>query len=134
MEYFAYASNLSRAQMMQRCPDAKPKFSAVLPNYKLVFTGWYREFHGSTANIQPFRGAKVVGAVYEVSEKDMQKLDRFEDCPNTYNRVTVMVFNEDDVAVKAITYIKKRQADEGKPSPEYLAIIRQGYKDWELES
>jgi hypothetical protein len=45
-----------------------------------------------------------------------------------------MVFNEDDVAVKAITYIKSRQADEGKPSPEYLAIIRQGYKDWELES
>ena len=106
MDYFAYASNLSREQMLQRCPDAKPKFSAVLPNYKLIFSGWSREWHGGTASIQPFRGAKVVGAVYEISEKDLQKLDRFENYPNTYNHANVMVFNEDDVAVKAITYIK----------------------------
>ena len=134
MDYFAYASNLSREQMRKRCPDAKPKFSAVLPNYKLVFSGWSREWHGGTATIQPFRGTKVVGAVYEISEKDLQKLDRLEDYPNTYTHANVMVFNEDDIAVKAVTYIKSRQADEGKPSPEYLAIIRQGYKDWELES
>jgi gamma-glutamylcyclotransferase (GGCT)/AIG2-like uncharacterized protein YtfP len=134
MDYFAYASNLSRAQMRLRCPDAKPKFSAVLPNYKLIFSGWSRDWHGATASIQPFRGAKVIGAVYEISEQDMQKLDRFENYPSLYNHSNVMVFNEDDLAVKAITYIKSRQADEGKPSPEYLAIIRQGYKDWELES
>jgi gamma-glutamylcyclotransferase (GGCT)/AIG2-like uncharacterized protein YtfP len=75
----------------------------------------------------------VVGAVYEISENDLQKLDRFEDYPNTYTHVNVMVFNEDDVAVKAITYIKTRQAEETKPEPEYVAIIRQGLKDWELE-
>ena len=134
MDYFAYASNLSKEQMRKRCPDAKPKFNAVLPNYKLVFSGWSREWHGGTATIQPFRGAKVVGAIYEISEQDLKKLDRFEDYPSTYTHTNVMVFNEDDVAVKAVTYIKNRQADEGKPSPEYLAIIRQGYKDWELES
>ena len=134
MDYFAYASNLSREQMRKLCPDAKPKFSAVLPNYKLIFSGWSREWHGGTATVQPFRGAKVVGAVYEISEKDLQKLDRFEDYPNTYTHANVMVFNEDDVAVKAVTYIKTRQAEETKPAPEYVAIIRQGYKDWELES
>jgi gamma-glutamylcyclotransferase len=133
MDYFAYASNLSREQMLKRCPTAKPKFSAVLPNYKLLFSGWSREWHGGTASIQPFRGSKVVGAIYEISENDLQKLDRFEDYPNTYDHATIMVFNEDDVAVKAITYIRRRQADETKPSPEYLAIIRKGYKDWELE-
>jgi gamma-glutamylcyclotransferase len=134
MDYFAYASNLSREQMRKRCPDAKPKFSAVLPNYKLIFSGWSREWHGGTATIQPFRGAKVVGAIYEISELDLKKLDHFEDYPSTYTHTSVMLFNEDDIAVKAVTYIKNRQADEGKPSPEYLAIIRQGYKDWELES
>ena len=133
MDYFAYASNLSKQQMLKRCPEAKPKFSAILPNYKLIFSGWSREWHGGTASIQPFRGSKVVGAIYEISEKDLQKLDRFEDYPNTYDHINVMVFNEDDVAVKAITYIKRRQSDESKPSPEYLAVIRKGYKDWELE-
>jgi gamma-glutamylcyclotransferase len=134
MDYFAYASNLSRAQMRQRCPDAKPKFSAVLPNYKLIFSGWSRKWHSGTATIQPFRGAKVGGAVYEISAKDLQKLDRFEDYPNTYTHTNVTVFNDDDVAIKAVTYIKTRQAEETKPAPEYVAIIRRGYKDWELES
>jgi gamma-glutamylcyclotransferase len=133
MDYFAYASNLSRAQMRQRCPDAKPKFSAVLPNYKLVFTGWSREWHGGTATIQTFKGAKVKGAVYEISEADLRKLDRFENYPGTYTHLNVMVFNEDDVAVKALTYVKTRQEEETKPSPEYIAVIKQGMKDWELE-
>jgi gamma-glutamylcyclotransferase len=119
--------------MLKRCPNAKPKSSAVLPNYKLVFSGWSREWRGSTANIQPFRGSKVAGAVYEISEKDLKILDRFEDCPNTYDHLNVVVFNEDDVAVKAMTYIKHKQSDESKPSPEYLAVMRQGYRDWELE-
>jgi gamma-glutamylcyclotransferase (GGCT)/AIG2-like uncharacterized protein YtfP len=133
MDYFAYASNLSRAQMLQRCPDAKPKFSAVLPNYKLLFTGWSREWHGGKATIQPFKGAKVRGAIYEISEVDLRKLDRFEDYPGTYTHLKIMVFNEDDVAVKAVTYVKTRQEEETKPAPEYVAAIKQGYRDWELE-
>jgi len=133
MDYFAYASNLSRAQMLQRCPDAKPKFSAVLPNYKLLFTGWSREWHGGKATIQPYKGAKVKGAVYEISEADLRKLDRFEDYPGTYTHLSIMVFNEDDVAVKAVTYVKTRQEEETKPAPEYVAAIKQGYRDWELE-
>ena len=133
MDYFAYASNLSREQMRQRCPNAKPKFSAVLPNYKLIFTGWAREWHGGKAYIIPFKGAKVAGAVYEVSEQELRILDRFENYPGTYTHLNVMVFNEDDVAVKAVTYVKARQEEEAKPSPEYVAIIKKGYKDWELE-
>lgn len=134
MDYFAYASNLSKAQMRQRLPDAKPKFSAVLPNYKLVFSGWSRVSHGATATIQPYKGARVAGAVYEISEQGLRKLDRFEDYPGTYTHLNVMVFNEDDVAVKAVTYVKTRQEPESKPAPEYIAIIKQGLKDWELES
>ena len=60
-------------------------------------------------------------------------LDRFENYPGTYTHLNVMVFNEDDVAVKAVTYVKARQEEEAKPSPEYVAIIKKGYKDWELE-
>ena len=79
--------------MRQRCPDAKPKFSAVLPNYKLVFTGWSREWHGGKATIQPFKGAKVKGAVYEISEMDLKKLDRFEGYPGTYTHLLTSAIN-----------------------------------------
>ena len=130
MYYFAYASNLSRKQMLERCPDAKPKFVATLPNYKLIFTGWSRKWRGGVASIKPFRGDKVIGGVYEISERDLRLLDRYEGYPNIYNRREVVVFPEEGEAVKAMTYIKVEQSEETKPSPEYVATIQQGYKDW----
>jgi len=41
-----------------------------------------------------------------------------------------MVITEDSDPVKAITYIMREQSEEKQPSQEYLAVIRQGYKDW----
>lgn len=133
MDYFAYGSNLNKQQMKQRCPAAKPKFQAVLPNYRLIFTGWSREWKGGTASIKPVRGEKVTGGVYEISEQDLHRLDRFEDYPSTYDRINVLVINDTGTASNAVTYIKKRQSDETKPSQAYLVIIRQGYKDWGIE-
>ncbi len=131
MYYFAYASNLNQKQMKTRCPDSKPAFSATLPHYTMVFLGWSREWHGAKASLRVFRGEKVTGAVYEVTEQCLRQLDKFE---AGYSRLKVTVFNEDNESVDAITYIKGGQikVEEGKPSPEYLAIIKQGYKDWRI--
>ncbi len=133
MEYFAYGSNLNKQQMLQQCPGVKPKYQAILPNYRLIFTGWSREWKGGTASIKPVRGEKVNGAIYEISESDLRRLDRFEDYPTTYDRINVLVLKDDGSAIKAITYIKRRQSDETKPSVEYLALMKQGYKDWSIE-
>jgi gamma-glutamylcyclotransferase len=125
--YFAYASNLSKKQMLSLCPDAKPMFPAVLPNYKLVFTGWSRTYRGGLATIKPFRGEKVWGAIYELSEAGWRRLDRWE---TGYTRLNVTVFDEDNRAVPAVTYVKSGQLEETMPSREYGEIIRQGYRDW----
>ena len=130
MDYFAYGLNLNKAQMKKICPDAKPKFQAVLPNYRLTFSGWSRELKSSTVNIIPFRGEKVMGGVWDIPEKDLQRLDRFEDYPVTYDHLNVLVLNDMEQATKAMAYIKRHQAEFAKPSAEYLAIIRQGYHDW----
>jgi gamma-glutamylcyclotransferase (GGCT)/AIG2-like uncharacterized protein YtfP len=127
MLYFAYASNLNKKQMRERCPDSKPKVTATLPNYKLVFLGWSREWRGGKASIRPFRGEKVLGAIYDVSEQCLRQLDKYE---SSYDRLKVTVFTETGGAIPAVTYIKTGQVEETKPSPEYLAIIQQGYRDW----
>ena len=129
MYYFAYASNLNQKQMRERCPDSKPMFTATLPNYKLVFLGWSRELRGGKASIRLFRGEKVAGAIYEVTEECLRRLDKYE---AGYNRFKIMVFNEDGESIEALTYIKSGQSDEAPPSKEYLAIIQQGYRDWEM--
>lgn len=128
--YFAYGANLSKKQMRERCPDCKPKFIATLPNYKLIFTGWSRQWRGGTASIKAARGEKVFGAVYEVSEKDLRLLDKYEGYPATYNRVKVLVFDEDGTAVETFTYVKTGQTEETTPSPDYLTIVQQGCRDW----
>jgi gamma-glutamylcyclotransferase len=130
MKYFAYGSNLDKKQMKERCPDNKPLFPATLPNYKLVFVGWSRQYNGGVASIQRNQGSKVPGGVYEISDSDLRHLDKFEGYPNDYNRIKVIVFDEDGTAFEAITYIKARREEEAKPSKEYAALIYQGYKDW----
>lgn len=130
MYYFAYASSLSQKQMRERCPDCQPLFKATLPNYTLIFAGWRRKWRGGIATIKPCRDDKVYGAVYEISERCLRVLDEHEDYPAIYDRFNVLVFKEDGEAVEAITYIKREQSEETQPSQEYLAVIRQGYKDW----
>ena len=132
MYYFAYGSNLSLKQMKKRCPDSKPVSTAILPNYTMIFTGWSRQWHGGIATIRISPGAKVKGAIYEVSAGDLRLLDKYEDCPRTYDRINVRVITADDEYVEAVTYIKPRQSEETKPSQEYLVIIREGYRDWRI--
>jgi gamma-glutamylcyclotransferase (GGCT)/AIG2-like uncharacterized protein YtfP len=127
--YFAYGANLNRKQMLERCPDSKPKFMATLPNYKLIFAGWSRKWRGGVATIKRFGGEKVLGGIYDVSEQCLRQLDRYEE---GYDRLKVTVFTEVDESIEAITYIKSGQLDETQPSKEYLVLIQQGYRDWGL--
>ena len=129
MYYFAYGSNLNQKQMKERCPDGKPLFTAVLPNYKLVFAGWSRQWRGGVASIKSLRGDRVRGAIYEVTESCLQRLDRYE---SGYSRLNVTVFGEDDESIEAITYVKDGKLEDEAPSKEYLAVIQQGLRDWRL--
>jgi gamma-glutamylcyclotransferase len=130
--YFAYASNLNKKQMLERVPDSKPMFTATLPNYKLVFAGWSRQWRGGYATIKLSRGDKVMGAIYEVSEKDLRRLDKYEGYPGNRDRINITVFDEDSNPVEAVTYIKAGQLEETQPSKDYLTVVQQGYRDWGL--
>lgn len=132
MNYFAYGSNLSARQMQQRCPGAKRRFSARLPNYTLIFTGGSRSRQGGTATVRLQRGEQVLGGVYEIDEKCLRLLDRYEGYPTVYDRMNVIVFNDMGDAIEAVMYYKKERAAEMAPSPEYLAAIREGFQDWGL--
>ena len=129
MYYFAYGSSLNKKQMKERCPDSQPLFTAVLPNFKLVFTGWSRKWRGGVATIKSSRGDKVHGAIYEVSDACLRQLDRHE---ADYQRLNINVFDEDNEAHQAVTYIKQGQLEETKPSLEYGAVIKRGYQDWNI--
>ena len=127
MYYFAYSTNLDTQKMSQQCPGSKPLFKATLPNYKLIFADWSRQLRGGKATIIHFRGDKVLGAVYEVPDICMNRMDKEDP---TFSRIKVNVFDEDGEQAEAITYIKSGQPKEDKPSREYLTAIQKGYREW----
>ncbi len=127
INYFAYASNLSKKQMAERCPNAKPKIVATLPNFKITFEGYSRKWRGAVVNISGSKGDKVIGAVYEITESGLRKLDSYE---AGYRHLPVRVFTDSREVIEAVTYIKAAQEEEGIPSAEYRAVIQQGYRDW----
>jgi gamma-glutamylcyclotransferase len=128
--YFAYASNLNKKQMTEHCPAARPVSIVILHHYKLAFSGWSRKWRGGVATIQPFRGERVLGAIYEITEEDLKRLDKYEDCPASYSRINIGVNDDFGRLIEAVTYIRAKRADEAAPSKEYLAVIQQGYRDW----
>jgi gamma-glutamylcyclotransferase len=135
MYYLAYGSNLSHKLMLKRCPDAKPKFKATLPDHKLIFAGWSRRWqNGGVASIKPSKGEKVVGGIYAISQECLDSLDIYEGYPDTYKYKNVTVFTESSEPVEVITYVKVNQSDETQPTREYLDIIQEGYADWGIIS
>ena len=71
--YFAYGSNLNKRQMMDRCPTAVPLRTHELLGWRLLFQ--------RTADITPSFGHTVLGALYTVTDADIQALDQFEGAP-----------------------------------------------------
>ena len=130
MFYFAYGSNLDKKQMKERCPECRPVTTVILPNHKLIFSGWSRKWRGGVATIQPFQGVKVKGALYEIKEKDLAKLDAYEGHPGNYARINVRVFDEEGKAFDAFTYVKTGKIEISRPSTEYVDSMKRGYHDW----
>ena len=124
--YFAYGSNLNHEGMQYRCPDAEPVAAATLEGWTLSFRG--------VADIEPRDGGRVQGAVWQISDDDLARLDTYEGYPSLYGREHLLVrprgLDEAD-ELPAVTYVM-RDDYPGLPSPGYLETIRRGYGQWEL--
>jgi gamma-glutamylcyclotransferase (GGCT)/AIG2-like uncharacterized protein YtfP len=121
--YFAYGSNLNRADMAVRCPGAKPLGRARLEGWRLTFRG--------VADIEPARGTTVLGALWLLTAADLSSLDRYEGAPSLYCRRDAEVMSDAGPSI-AITYVMCDQAYRGLPSDWYLTRIADGYRDWGL--
>lgn len=121
--YFAYGSNLNRAEMRMRCPGSKPFIPAQLSDWRLTFRG--------VADIEPAEGRTVLGAIWFLTAPDVRSLDRYEGAPSLYSRRPVRVETSEGPK-QAFTYVMCDPDYRGLPSESYLARIGEGYRDWAL--
>jgi gamma-glutamylcyclotransferase (GGCT)/AIG2-like uncharacterized protein YtfP len=143
MLYFAYGSNLDPTQMKERCPDSSVVGLASLANYRPGFPRYSNRWGGGTASIQLAHGQTMWGVLYELSDADLEKLDRVEgfvaegDQHNAHDRehVTVELVRPDDGSiprkVRAWTYVA-RPARPAPPSRRYLARLLAGARHHRL--
>lgn len=125
--YLAYGSNLNRAQMRHRCPDAYPVGTCMLKNHKLVFRRGF-------LTIEPDQGSSVPVAVWAISREDEKNLDRYEGYPRFYyKREFPLVFSgrEGDqvkeIIVDGMAYIMTDGFPIQKPSETYMRTCMEGY-------
>jgi gamma-glutamylcyclotransferase (GGCT)/AIG2-like uncharacterized protein YtfP len=127
--YFAYGSNLSRAQMRERCPGARFLDAALLEGYEQVFDGYSEHWRCATANIVPAKSKRVTGGVYEISPEDLKKLDEYE---VNYHRLDVSVKMDHDGTIKKAVAYNREPRELGEPSEQYLSVMAQGRRDFDL--
>ena len=84
--YIAYGSNMDTEQMAYRCPDAKPLGVCLLRDWRLMFKG---SLTGAYATIEKEKGFRVPALLWEISEADEKRLDRYEGFPNFYYKANV---------------------------------------------
>jgi len=131
--YFAYGSNLNRAQMAARCPLVQPVGPLVLKDYRLKFAGegsrWWGP--GGVATVAPSPGSIVHGALYRLGIGEDGALDRYEGiATGRYRRVEDLVIVDGEAV---LVYVgTELLGAENPPSARYLETIRQGYRDWGL--
>jgi AIG2-like family. len=110
--YIAYGSNLNLQQMAFRCPTAKVIGASKIKDYELLFRGGRR---GSVATVEPLKGSHVPVLLWELKEKDLQALDRYEGYPHFY-RKEILDVELNGKTISAMVYIMNDGHPFGAPS------------------
>jgi cation transport regulator ChaC len=126
--YFAYASNMSRAQMKSRAGEVFEERAGRLENYELVFNKKARG-GSATANIRPAPGQAVEGVLYKINEQAFHALDRFEGAPQHYRRIEVSVLDGGGQRISAQAFIATKVEKGLRPAAHYLKTILDGARE-----
>ena len=123
MLYFAYGSNLNLFQMKRRCKDSVFLKKINLKDFRLTFRSKYR-----AADIELKKNSIVPGGLFEISKSDEKKLDVYEDFPILYKKYFFYYHEK-----KVMTYTMVKKSVFKYPTERYLNIVKQGYKDCNLD-
>ena len=123
--YFAYASNMDPKRFRRLCPRGAFVGPARLPDHRLAFSRYSSQRRGGSADVVPDAESEVWGVLYEVSNADLDALDRSENVPAAYRRETVVVEDAEGGEREAVTFVANRTGD-FLPHRDYVALIAQG--------
>lgn len=113
--YFAYGANMDTEGMARRCPASKPLGLARLPRHRWIISS------DGYANVVRDPRREVHGMLWDLALSDVPTLDRFEDVPRLYRKVSQPVITSVGIR-RALVYVG-RASDVGRPRPGYLDLV-----------
>src|ERR1041385_6413521 len=125
MRYFAYGSNLNRAAIKRRCPQARAIGPATLDGYQFFvgIDGW-----GSVA---PSGGAQVHGVLWDLTPRCVAALHAYELLHAGLYDVRHLPVRIGARRMPAMVYLlRRRKAGQAKPG--YVEMIAAAARDWQL--
>ena len=129
---FAYGTNLASSQMEAWCPQARFVGAARLPDHRLAFSRRSIRWRGGAVDIVPAAGDEVWGALYELPDGTLDRLDAKEGQGWAYRRAPIRV-ELDGRTVDAEAYeVIDKEPGEVPPTPEYMALVVEGARERRL--
>ena len=117
--YIAYGSNINLEQMAYRCPHSKVLGISEIKDFELEFRG--------VATIVPKENASVPVLIWELDERDLPILNRYEGWPRLY-RQEKMSFELNGKICEGMAYLMN-YGEISPPSQQYYNTILQGYRE-----
>lgn len=127
--YAAYGSNMNIDQMIRRCPEAKLICPGILKDFSLEFRG------NGVATVIPEVGQMVPIVLWSITKECEDSLDIYEGYPRLYIKKEITVETR-DINVTAMVYVMNGPylKQTSRPSENYYNIIKEGYRDNNIES
>ena len=136
--YFTFGSNMNSKQIAARCTKPLKITTARLPNHELGFFGYFRTWDGAQETVIPSPGRDVWGVVYQLSSRDSDRLDVWQDARmdgnGAYFHYPARVIDAEEQLHTVLLYKKDILGEPTKPSREYLDFIIRGAVENDLPS
>ena len=133
-KYFAYGSNLDLSQMKRRCPEYRLISKGSLSGYRLTFNRFSSGWGGGVADVIQDQDSKVWGLVFEISDSDLERLDRYEgyhkDQTSMYERWKAVIDTPNGQISDVWVYTVVEKQKFVQPTLEYLQIIKDAAVRW----
>ena len=127
--YFAYGANKHDRAFRER-RRLKPVDQRIgrIPGYRLRFNLEGRpKGRAAPANLAPDAEAEVSGVLYQVTRRDLLRLDATEGVPGRgYRPHWFEAEDRDGHGISAVAYIARGNEMDGTPSLRYLTLLREG--------
>ena len=122
---FSYGMNTNKAQMAQRCPDARPLGRAILYGHEFRFA--------RHADIIENPDYNTHGVLWEITADCELSLDALEGYPTYYLKKQVQVFHN-GIPVECMTYYMTGDNIDELPSDGYLDMLYKGYQEYNVDN